>query len=72
MVTGSNDRFPARCAGMPIGLTYRLSGGALRAVGEACVSVNARLPLQRFYDIAVAESLRQTIIEYHSKDDEGE
>jgi hypothetical protein len=34
--------------------------------------VNARFPLQRFYDIAVEESLRQTIIEYHSKDDDGE
>jgi hypothetical protein len=44
----------------------------VRAVGEACASVNPRFPLQRFYDIAVAESLRQTIIEYHSKDDEGE
>ena len=44
----------------------------VRAVAEACVSVNARFPLQRFYDIAVAESLRQTIIEYHSKDDEDE
>ena len=44
----------------------------IRAVGEACASVNARFPLQRFYDIAVAESLRQTIIEYHSKDDGGE
>jgi hypothetical protein len=44
----------------------------VRAVAEACASVNARFPLQRFYDIAVGESLRQTIIEYHSKDDEGE
>jgi hypothetical protein len=34
--------------------------------------MNPRFPLQRFYDIAVAESLRQTIIEYYSKDDEGE
>jgi hypothetical protein len=43
----------------------------VRAVAEACASVNARFPLQRFYDIAVEESLRQTIIEYHSKDDDG-
>jgi hypothetical protein len=34
--------------------------------------MGARFPLQRFFDIAVGESLRQTIIEYHSKDDEGE
>jgi hypothetical protein len=27
----------------------------VRAVGEACASVNARFPLQRFYDIAVGE-----------------
>jgi hypothetical protein len=44
----------------------------VRAVAEACASVNAGFPLQRFYDIAVGESLRQTIIEYHTKDDEGE
>jgi hypothetical protein len=42
----------------------------VRAVAEACASVNARFPLQRFYDIAVGESVRQTIIKYHSKDDE--
>lgn len=40
------------------------------AVTEACASLNARFPLQRFYDIAVGENLRQTIIEYHTKDDE--
>jgi aspartate/methionine/tyrosine aminotransferase len=44
----------------------------VRAVAEACASVNARFPLQRFYDIAVGESLRQAIVEYHTKDDEGE
>ena len=44
----------------------------VRAMAEACASVNARFPLQRFYDTAVGESLRQTIIEYHSKDDEAE
>jgi hypothetical protein len=44
----------------------------VRAVAEACASVNARFPLRRFYDIAVGEILRQTIIEYHSKDDDGE
>jgi hypothetical protein len=44
----------------------------VRAVAEACVSVNARFPLQKFYDIAVGEQLRQTIIEYHTKDDESE
>ena len=42
------------------------------SVAEACASVNARFPLQRFYDIAFGESVRQTIIEYHTKDDEGE
>jgi hypothetical protein len=44
----------------------------VRAVAEACASVNARFPLQRFYDMAVGEKLRQTIIEYHTKDDESE
>jgi hypothetical protein len=44
----------------------------VRAVAEACASVNARFPLQRFYDIAVGESVRQTIIDYHSKEEEGE
>jgi hypothetical protein len=42
------------------------------AVAEACARVNARFPLQRFYDIAVGESVRQAIIDYHSKDDEGD
>ena len=44
----------------------------VRAVAEACATVNARFPLQRFYDIAVGDNVRQTIIEYHSNDDEGE
>jgi hypothetical protein len=44
----------------------------VQAVAEACASVNARFPLQRFIDIAVGESVRQTIIEYHSQDDERE
>ena len=44
----------------------------VRAVAEACASVNARFPLQRFYSIAVGEKIRQTIIEYHTKDEEGE
>ena len=44
----------------------------VRAVAEACATVNARFPLQRFYDMAVGEALRQTIVDYHSKDDEGE
>ena len=44
----------------------------VRAVAEACTGVNARFPLQRFYDIAVGEQLRQAIIEYHTKDDESE
>jgi hypothetical protein len=44
----------------------------VRAVAEARASVNARFPLQSFYDIAVGESVRQTIIDYHSKDEEGE
>ena len=43
----------------------------VRAVGGLRQCKRA-FPLQRFYDIAVGESLRQTIIEYHSKDDEGE
>ena len=28
-------------------------------------------PLQKFIDIAIGDSLRQTSVEYHSKDDEG-
>jgi hypothetical protein len=42
------------------------------AVAEACAGLNRRFPLQRFYDIAVGESLRRTIVEYHTKDDGGE
>ena len=44
----------------------------VRAVAEACASVNERFPLQRFYKIAIGEKLRQAIIEYHTKDEESE
>jgi hypothetical protein len=44
----------------------------IRAVAEAFASVNARFPLQRFYDIAVGDKLRQTIIEYHANNDESD
>jgi hypothetical protein len=44
----------------------------VRAVAEACASVNARFPFQRFYNMAAGDKLRQTIVEYHTKDDESE